>query len=67
MVRLSDSFHAAVRELAARLDAGVVEWTPASDHAFPAGASLALVLAGGEEAAAVDLLGSLPTDGAVPC
>src|SRR4051794_23055776 len=44
-----------------------MEWTPAPGGAFPAGASLALVLAGGEEAAAVDLLPALPLGDGTPC
>ena len=67
MVRLSDSFQAAVGDLAARLGAGVVEWTPVSGGVFPADAALVLVVAGGEEAAALDLVGTLPRQGELPC
>ncbi|HEU4700512.1 MAG TPA: sigma-54 factor interaction domain-containing protein, partial [Gemmatimonadales bacterium] len=60
LVRLSDSFRATVAGLADELGAGIVEWTPAAGEAPPAGAAVVLVLAGGEENAALDLLATLP-------
>lgn len=59
VVQLSDSFHVTVRELAGELGAGVVAWSPESGTALPAGAGVLLVMAGGVESAALDLLAEL--------
>jgi len=64
LVQLSDSFRASVAELARELRAGVVAWSPEDDPAPPVGASLLLILAGGAEGAALDLLAELPPAGA---
>ena len=64
MVELSDSFRASLAELARELRAGVVMWRPDEDVTPPAGASVLLLLAGGEESAAIDLLAELPSAGA---
>ena len=64
LVQLSDSFRASVAELARELRAGVVAWSPEDDPAPPVGASLLLILAGGAEGAALDLLAELPAAGA---
>jgi two-component system response regulator HydG len=64
LAQLSDSFRASVAELARELRAGVVTWSPAEDPAPPVGAAVLLVLAGGAEAAALDLLADLPPSGA---
>jgi two-component system response regulator HydG len=64
MVELSDSFGASLAELARELRAGVVVWRPDEDVTPPAGASVLLLLAGGEESAAIDLLTELPSPGA---
>ncbi len=63
VVRLSESFGATMNELAAELGAGLVEWRPDGDESAPAGA-LTLLLAGGCEGEALDLLGTLPASGA---
>ena len=60
MVELSDSFRVSLAELARELRAGVVSWRPEEEPTPPAGASVLLVLAGGEEGAAIDLLAELP-------
>jgi len=60
MVELSDSFRSSMAELARELRAGVVSWRPDEEPTPPAGASVLLVLAGGAEAAAIDLLAELP-------
>jgi two-component system response regulator HydG len=60
MVELSDSFRSSLAELARELRAGVVTWRPDEEPTPPAGASLTLVLAGGAEGAAIDLLAELP-------
>jgi DNA-binding NtrC family response regulator len=60
MVELSDSFRVSLAELARELRAGVVSWRPEEEPTPPAGASVLVVLAGGEEGAAIDLLAELP-------
>jgi DNA-binding NtrC family response regulator len=60
MVELSDSFRASLAELARELRAGVVTWRPEDDPTPPAGASVLLLLAGGAESAAIDLLADWP-------
>jgi len=64
MVELSDSFRVSLAELARELRAAVVVWRPDEEPAPPAGASVLLVLAGGAEGAAIDLLAELPSAGA---
>jgi DNA-binding NtrC family response regulator len=59
LVRLSGSFRSAIGTLAAELGSGLLEWTPAEGEAPPAGAALVLLLAGGEETTALDLLPDL--------
>ncbi len=63
-VQLSDSFGATIAELLRELRAATVAWRPDEDPAPPAGAAVVLVLAGGAEAAAADLLAELPRNGA---
>ena len=65
VVRLSDSFRIAIAELARELGLGVVEASAGDLGALPPGAVAVLLLAGGEEAAAIDLLGAAPAS-AVP-
>jgi DNA-binding NtrC family response regulator len=60
-VRLSDSFRTTIAELAGDLDAALHEWSPGDGDGPPAGTACILVLAGGAENAALDLLGSVPT------
>ncbi len=62
-VRLSDSFRIALAELARELGLGVVEASAADLHSLPSGAAAVLLLAGGEEGAAIDLLGTAPRSG----
>jgi len=59
LVRLSDSFRSAVTQVAAELGADVLEWTPATSETPPPGAAVVLVLAGGEEGPALDLIADL--------
>jgi DNA-binding NtrC family response regulator len=59
-VRLSDSFGTTIGDLAAELGAGVLEWSPDGASAPPGHASAILILAGGSESEASDLLGTLP-------
>ena len=60
LAQLSDSFHASVAELLRELRAGVVAWAPEEERSPPAGAAVRLILAGGAEGAALDLLAELP-------
>ena len=63
LVHLSDSFRTTVSELAGDLQASVVEWTPdGPGQSIPAGTSLLIVLAGGSESAALELLEELQND-----
>ena len=59
-MRLSESFRTSIAELASDLGAGLLDWKPAEGEAPPAGATCVLLLAGGAESAALDLLGSAP-------
>ncbi len=63
VVTLSDSFATAVRELCASLGAEPIPWTPGRPEPVPAGAALIVVLAGGSEAEAPDLVAELPATG----
>src|SRR3990172_7702067 len=56
VVRLSDSFRSAVAELADELGLGVVEASGSDLGVVPPGGIAVLLLAGGEEAAAIELL-----------
>jgi two-component system response regulator HydG len=60
VVRLSDSFRTTIGDLAGEVGAELADWSPESGDGAPAGAALVLVLAGGAESAALDLLGALP-------
>jgi two-component system, NtrC family, response regulator HydG len=60
VVQLSGSFRSTLSDLARDLRASVVEWEPEGGAAAPAGASALIILAGGSESAALDLLGELP-------
>jgi DNA-binding NtrC family response regulator len=60
VVRLSDSFSTTIADLAGDLGAGLRDWKPGEGEAPASGASCALLLAGGAESQALDLLGTLP-------
>ena len=61
VVQLSDSFQATLSELARDLRASLVAWSPdGSGQSIPAGTSVLIVLAGGTESAALDVLDGLP-------
>ena len=64
VVELSDSFRSSIAELARELRAGMVTWQPGDGATPPAGPAVLLILAGGAEAAAIDLLTELPGGGA---
>ncbi len=49
-----------MHELIGELLGGVVEWSPTAGEPVPAGVGMLLVLAGGAESEALDLLGDLP-------
>ena len=59
-VKLSDSFSTTVGELARELGASLVEWSPKSGDLLRDGAGVVLVLAGGSESEAMEMLVMLP-------
>ena len=59
VVRLSDSFGTAFQSLASELEAGLMEWLPDGARPLPSGAAALVVLAGGAEQDAVDLLAAI--------
>lgn len=65
VVQLSESFRTTLSDLARDLRASVVEWTPEAGQDVPNGSAVLVVLAGGAEEAALDLLAELPP-GPVP-
>ncbi|MEO8201676.1 MAG: sigma-54 dependent transcriptional regulator, partial [Gemmatimonadota bacterium] len=60
VVRLSDSFRTALTDIAAEIGAGVLEWTPKSGEPIPSDGALLVILAGGSEGDALELLATLP-------
>jgi DNA-binding NtrC family response regulator len=57
---VTDSFRTTVRELIGELGGAVVEWTPSGAETPPPGTAAILVLAGGQEAEAIDRLAAMP-------
>jgi len=60
VIRLSDSFRTTVSDLVTQLDGGVIEWSPHGDDAMPAGGAMVVILAGGAENEALEVLTGLP-------
>jgi two-component system response regulator HydG len=61
VIQLSESFRTTVSDLARDLRASVVEWAPdGAGQTIPAGTAVLIILAGGAESAAVELLDGLP-------
>jgi DNA-binding NtrC family response regulator len=65
VVQLSESFRVTLSDLARELRASVVEWVPEAGQGIPSGTAVLVLLAGGTESAAVDLLAEIPP-GPVP-
>jgi DNA-binding NtrC family response regulator len=65
VVQLSESFRITLNDLARDLRASVVAWVPEQGQGVPAGTAVLVLLAGGSETAALDLLSELPP-GPVP-
>jgi two-component system response regulator HydG len=63
LIRLSDSFRATVAQVAAEAGAELLEWLPAEGEVPSAGAAATILLAGGEEGAALDLVPRLAAAG----
>ena len=61
LVELSDSFRISLAELARELGAGLTTWAPEDDPTPPSEIAVLLVLAGGVEGRALDLLADLTT------
>jgi two-component system response regulator HydG len=59
-IRLSDSFRTTLSDIASQLGVGLLEWTPKGDEPVPGNGAPIIILAGGAESEALDLLGSLP-------
>jgi DNA-binding NtrC family response regulator len=64
VAQLSDSFAASVAELIRELRAGLLAWDTAEARTPPPGTAVRLILAGGSEGAALDLLADLPPEAA---
>jgi two-component system response regulator HydG len=60
VVQLSESFRSTLTDLARDLRASVVEYVPEAGWGIPTETSVLVILAGGSESAALDLLGELP-------
>lgn len=63
VVVVSDSFGRAIDAMAEELSVELVGWEPAVETALPERVDAVLVLAGGEEPAAAELVGALPSNG----
>jgi two-component system response regulator HydG len=61
-VRLSDSFRTTLADLAGDVGAALVEWRPGEGEGLPGGSACLMLLAGGAESQAADLLPSLPAN-----
>ena len=57
---LSDSFRTTLSEMAAQLGAGLMEWSPKGDEPAPGNGAPLIILAGGAESEALDILSALP-------
>jgi two-component system response regulator HydG len=57
---LSDSFRTTLEEMVSQMGAGMLEWSPKGDEPAPGNGGPLIILAGGAESEALDLLGSLP-------
>ncbi|MBL8978583.1 MAG: sigma 54-interacting transcriptional regulator [Gemmatimonadetes bacterium] len=61
-MRLSDSFRTTLADLAGDVGAALVEWRPGEGESPPEGSACLMLLAGGAESQAADLLPSLPAN-----
>lgn len=60
VICLSASFRTTIGEMVSQLGAGLLEWTPKGDEPVPGNGAPLIILAGGAESDALELLGSLP-------
>ena len=58
-VCLSESFRSTIGEMISQLGASLLEWTPKGDEPVPGNGAPLIILAGGAESEALELLGSL--------
>jgi DNA-binding NtrC family response regulator len=65
VVQLSESYRTTISDLARDLRASVVEWAGNAGEAIPQGTAVLILLAGGVESAALDVLAELPA-GKIP-
>lgn len=61
IVRLSESFRSTLADISTQLGAGILEWTPKGGDPIPSDGGLLVILAGGSEGEALDLLTTLPS------
>jgi DNA-binding NtrC family response regulator len=66
VVQVSESFRVTLSDLARDLRASVVEWIPEAGQSAPPGTAVLVLLAGGSEAAALELLTQV-SPGFAPC
>ena len=57
---LSDSFRSTLGDIVSQFGAGLLEWTPKVGEPIPGDGGPLIILAGGAESEALDLLGTLP-------
>ena len=57
---LSESFRTTIGDVVSQLGASLLEWTPKGDEPVPGNGAPLIILSGGAESEALDLLGSLP-------
>ena len=62
IVRLSESFRSTLADISTQLGAGILEWTPKGGYvSISSDGGLLVILAGGSEGEALDLLTTLPS------
>jgi DNA-binding NtrC family response regulator len=67
LVTISDSFVETIDAMLEDSGLGIDRWTPDGEQPWPGSPGAVWLLAGGEETAALDLLGELPTGDATVC
>lgn len=60
VICLSDSFRTTIEEIVSQFGAGLLEWSPKGEEPLPGNGGPLIILAGGAESEALDLVGTLP-------